>query len=274
MKGTLMSIQYKFAYAVVLTICLSACAFAQQAGLSPIPSVVTVSAASYDSTVIARGSIVAAFGDKIAGGTDTNSVSIVLLDSKGGAITVGTYFAITPNQVNFLVPDRLAIGGGQVLAFNNVAGQRVDGTLTLADVAPGIFTANSTGRDVPSAYVIRAKANGAQAIEPVAKLNAAASKFVTAPVSPAADGEDLYLVLYGTGWRNRTALENASVTVGGVKAEIKYIGAQGDFAGLDQMNILLPKGLPVGIDTVNVVVDGKQANQVVIELGQTTSTTN
>jgi uncharacterized protein (TIGR03437 family) len=259
----------KLCYTFALCLLLSICAFAQQAS-SPsdagVPIVVTVSAASYDSSVIARGSIVAAFGDKIAGGTTTNSVSIVLLDSKGAVLNVFTFFAVTPDQVNFLIPDRLAEGAVQVIAINNTTGQQVKGSLTLANVAPGIFTANSSGRGVPAANLVRVKADGSQTTEPVARFDTELNRFVPLPIDNSVETDQLYLVLYGTGWRNRISDQSATAYIGSLKAEVKYVGAQGGFAGLDQMNILLPKDVPSGNYSINITVDGKAANEIVLTI--------
>jgi uncharacterized protein (TIGR03437 family) len=53
----------------------------------------------------------------------------------------------------------------------------------------------------------------------------------------------LFLILFGTGLRGRSSLSNVSATIGGVKAPVEYTGAQGEFAGLDQVNLALPRSL-------------------------------
>jgi uncharacterized protein (TIGR03437 family) len=51
--------------------------------------------------------------------------------------------------------------------------------------------------------------------------------------------------------------------VNGLTAEVLYAGAQGEFAGLDQVNIQLPAGLSgSGEVDVQLTVDGKNANVV------------
>jgi uncharacterized protein (TIGR03437 family) len=51
--------------------------------------------------------------------------------------------------------------------------------------------------------------------------------------------------------------------IGGVDAETIYAGAQGDFAGLDQVNLRLPRSLAGrGEVDVAVNVDGVPANAV------------
>ncbi len=76
-------------------------------------------------------------------------------------------------------------------------------------------------------------------------------------------GEQVYLLLYGTGCKNRSDLANVKVKIGGVGASVEYAGAQGFFAGLDQINVKLPAILK-GRGEVNIelIVDGKLVNVV------------
>ncbi|MBK8315917.1 MAG: hypothetical protein IPL01_18705 [Acidobacteria bacterium] len=59
----------------------------------------------------------------------------------------------------------------------------------------------------------------------------------------------------------------ASVDVGGQSAEILYLGAQGDFTGLDQLNIRLDRNLR-GRGDINIkcMVDGSASNSVSIRI--------
>jgi uncharacterized protein (TIGR03437 family) len=79
--------------------------------------------------------------------------------------------------------------------------------------------------------------------------------------------DQVWLVLFGTGIRGRTALSNVMAAIGGVNALAGYAGAQGDFAGLDQVNLLVPRSL-IGRGEVDVVliVDGQTARSVKINL--------
>jgi len=55
------------------------------------------------------------------------------------------------------------------------------------------------------------------------------------------DSDQLFLVLFGTGMRFRSSLSNVSVKIGGIDAPVEYAGPQGEFAGLDQINVRLPR---------------------------------
>ena len=79
--------------------------------------------------------------------------------------------------------------------------------------------------------------------------------------------DQLYLLLFGTGFRNASSLSNLSVTIGGVTSTVTYAGAQGSYVGLDQANVLISSSL-AGKGDVNVVltVDGKSSNVVTINM--------
>ena len=67
--------------------------------------------------------------------------------------------------------------------------------------------------------------------------------------------------------RFRSSLSGAQLTVGGTALDVLFLGAQGVFVGLDQLNARLPRSL-AGRGSVNVVlvVDGKPANIVTINI--------
>ncbi len=77
--------------------------------------------------------------------------------------------------------------------------------------------------------------------------------------------DQLVVTLYGTGFRNSSSASAASVTIGGAAAQIPYIGAQPQYPGLDQLNVVVPRSL-AGAGEVPVVltVDGQTANAVTL----------
>ena len=63
-------------------------------------------------------------------------------------------------------------------------------------------------------------------------------------------------------------MSNVLVTIGGVQAEVSFLGAHSTLAGLDQMNIKLPQTLRGrGAVDVIVTIDGKTANTVSLNIG-------
>lgn len=183
-----------------------------------------------------------------------------------GVERLASLFFVSPTQINYQIPVGTAIGEGSVTIKqgNNILAA---GLLQIATVAPGLFTADASGRGVPAATVLRVKANGSQSYEPVAQFNQATGRYEPLPIDLGAATDQLFLIGFGTGARNRNSLAAVTATMGGVSADVSFAGAQGDFVGVDQINIAIPRGL-AGLGNVEVVlrVDGKTANAVSINI--------
>ena len=121
----------------------------------------------------------------------------------------------------------------------------------------------SASQGVAAALVARLKADGTLSYEAVASYDSAQKKFVAAPIGFGPESEQLFLVLFGTGMRHRAGLNLAAAWIGNVYAEPLYIGPQGFFHGLDQVNLRIPRSL-AGRGEVDVLVtmDGRNANLV------------
>ena len=163
-------------------------------------------------------------------------------------------------HINFLVPSRMSAGAATI-SVNGNAVSRATGTLQIEATAPGIFTQNADGRGVPAAVVLRIAPGGAQTSEPAFACTAAPGSCQPAPIDLGTG--QAYLLLFGTGIRNLRAVTEASVTVEGVSVPILYAGDQGQFVGLDQVNLLLPPEL-AGRGPVELIltVNSKPANTV------------
>lgn len=231
--------------------------------------IANVSAASYAHTSFAPGSIVSLFGKELTDGV--YSVETTTLPQFFGRTQVNVQdatpanrrsglFAGTPEQINFLIPSETAEGYG-LISVTTPQGTRYYELVNIAKVAPGLFSANANGNGVAAAVALRINGNR-QTYEPIARFDNATKQFVSMPVDLGPDNEQVVLLLFGTGVRGRSALENVSAKIGGVNAQVLYAGEQGA-PGLDQINVLLPRAL-VGRGDVDVVltVDGKPANTV------------
>jgi uncharacterized protein (TIGR03437 family) len=58
--------------------------------------------------------------------------------------------------------------------------------------------------------------------------------------------------------------ESVTVTIGGKNAEVTYKGLAPGFAGLAQLNVIVPAGLPPGDQPVFVSVNGNMSNSGLI----------
>jgi uncharacterized protein (TIGR03437 family) len=142
-----------------------------------------------------------------------------------------------------------------------------NGAARIAAVAPGLFAANADGKGVAAAVMVRVGPDGTQSADLVFRCTAGAGTCVSAPVDAAGAGDTCVLLLFGTGLARRSSLGAVSVTVGGMPATVQYAGRQGEYAGLDQVNALLPGGMS-GRGEVDVIltVDGQAANAVKVNI--------
>ena len=246
--------------------------FAFEAPPTPL-TLASVSAASYRGVQTAREMIMAAFGTNLATMTQVantvplpttlGGVSLVAKDRLGIETPVPLFF-VSPSQINYLMPSGVLPGKITITASRNDT-VKVSGVLTLDSVAPGLFSANSSGSGVAAATVLRVRANGSQSYESVARFDQATNQFTPLPIDFGAETDQLFLILFGTGIRFRSSMSLVAVQIGGVNSEVLYADQQGDFAGLDQINVRLPKIL-AGRGEVDLLltVEGKQANSVKI----------
>ena len=207
----------------------------------------------------APGAIAASY----ATGLTVNSVTVT--DSKGQKLKAEILY-YTAGQVNYVVPD-VAETGRATVTVAAANGVTAAGTIEISDVAPAIFTANSDGKGAAAAYVTLYGPGNATASTLVFQCGTAAGSCVSKPVDIGATGQLAYLNLYGTGLRGRSTMDRVTCTIGGVAATVSYVGAQGGFTGLDQVNVLIPASLKKrGEVDVVLSVDGQLANTVKIAI--------
>ena len=232
----------------------------------------TVSAASFVRGPVAPEAIVSGFAEGLA--TSTAAASTLPLPTRLGGSTVSVadsasvsrpalLFYGSPGQINFQIPAGTATGTARVV-ITREDGITLESPVTIARTAPGIFTANSSGSGVPAALAVRVAANGTQTPVAVFQCGNTALTCVPTPMSLGSDTDQLILSLFGTGIRFR---ETVRVGVGGVNADVLYAGPQGQFVGLDQVNVRIPRSL-AGRGTVPVVLvaDGVTANILTVTI--------
>jgi len=162
-------------------------------------------------------------------------------------------YYVSPKQINFQMPSTVLPSGGSVVVSNGAAGLRASSShdAALGSVDPGIFVTPDK----------RASA-----------LNGDLSLHTPATPIPAGG----YVILYLTGQGAVTpavadgtaapaaplSIINASVTVtiGSKNAEVTYKGIAPGFAGLAQLNVIVPAGLPPGDQPVFVSMNGFASN--------------
>jgi uncharacterized protein (TIGR03437 family) len=232
----------------------------------------SVSAASYAAgTALAPGSIVSGFGDRLAGATEAALTqplptkladTVVNVKDSAGAERPAPLLFVGPQQVNYIIPDGTASGPATVSVVS--AGMvTATGVISIERVGPGLFTANFDGKGAPAGSAIVVAPDLTQTAQPVAQCGSAQGSCVTAPIDLGPDGTQVVLTLYGTGIRGRSSLAGVTAKIAGTDARVEYAGAQSQFAGLDQVNITVPRTLAGrGEVDVALTVDGKAANVV------------
>ena len=237
--------------------------------------VASVSAANFDGTSLAAESIVAAFGTSLATSVQIASTlplptslagTTVRVKDSAGVERLAPLFFVAPSQINYQIPPGTANGTATVTVTSGDGAVSV-GAVQIASVAPGLFTVNSSGQGLAAAVALRIRADGSQSYEPVAQFDPALNKIVAVPIDLGPPTDQVFLILYGTGWRSRNNLSAVTVKIGGVDAETLFAGPADGFVGLDQLNVRVPRSLAGrGEIGIALTVDGKVANTVSVNV--------
>jgi uncharacterized protein (TIGR03437 family) len=226
-----------------------------------------VSAASATITKLAPGSIATAYGSNLSTASGVPSMTplpttfdqtAVTITDVSGVQAAAPLFYVSPSQINFEVPDGVAVGTAQVTVASPAG--TTDANVQIANIAPGIFTLTPAG--LVAADVLVVAADGSQSFQSVYQVGAS-NAVVPLPVNVSAG--QVYLEIFGTGIRNAKSVK---ATVGGHSVPVLSAGSQGVFIGLDQVNIgPLPSSLK-GSGPTNIVLtaDGEAANTVNITI--------
>ncbi len=219
----------------------STCSAKAATGPTP-PSIATASSASYNfAGEVAPDSIVATFGTNLTAGiatatanpwpTTLGGLQVMVTDSRSITRAAPLYY-VSPTQLLYLIPAETAAGPAQI----TIGSQRT--TVQVAVTAPGIYSASQNGKGVAAATYIRLTSRGVRSEGLLTDLGV-----------PAAAGDQIYLLLYGTGLRGGPA----TATVGGISVPVAGPVAQGQYQGLDQIN-LGPLPLRVGLGQKEIVI--------------------
>jgi uncharacterized protein (TIGR03437 family) len=246
--------------------------FAESGTASPRPAIAeggVVNGASFErDKPVAAGSIVSIFGPTL-GKRFTNdgedpiteiAQTLPLPTSLGGyQVVVGGKLApllfVTPGQINAQLPWGTPPGHAPVIVTQADNGQSDPENITVAPVAPGFFTFDfgpgrvvavnvGTGAD-PSVI------NGSIA-QPIGELPG-----ITTQPAPRGGVVILYANALGAvdrpiddGANSADALRSAvtpvEVTIGGLPAHVAFAGLAPEFAGIFQLNVVIPQGVAPG----------------------------
>jgi len=227
--------------------------------------------AGYHPALIASNGLFTAFGVNLSNKSvaassttlpDSLAGTSVTITDQSGRSRKALLSYVSPGQINFLSPGGLASGVATITVTNS-AGQTSSYTATVANVAPGLYSADASGKGAAAAVVTKVAADGTQTNSLAADCTTTPGKCVTAPIDLGGASNRVFVSLFGTGIRGVSSLDNVAIIVGGVQVTPLFAGDQSQYPGLDQINFELPRAL-AGRGEVDVLVslDGHPANAV------------
>ncbi len=182
---------------------------------------------------------------------------VIVKDATNQIRSAGLFF-VSVNQINYFIPGDVATGPATITVRRNGV-EVARGTANIDSISPGLFSANVNGQGVAAAVILRRR-NGIDTFEQVAQLNTTANRFDPVQVDLGPDTDQVFIVAFGTGFR-AAPQSSLSATIGGTPSPFVVAAAAPGFAGLDQLNILIPRSL-IGRKLVDVsfTAAGRLAN--------------
>lgn len=219
---------------------------------------IAVPTASYsDNQTLAPDSHAAAFGSDLhnstigASGamwpTTLDGLSLAVRDSQG-ATRAAPLGLVSRGQINFLVPSATAAGLAR-LTLSRAGNVVATGEVSIAGIAPALFSADGSGRGRPAALVVRVR-DGRQTVEPLRDA-----------VALGTPGEQVALVLYASGLRGA---KQTVVTFAGRQVPVLFTGPSPEFPGVDQVNVLLPNVPASGPYLLTLTGDQRVSNTLTV----------
>lgn len=219
--------------------------------LGPDPGAPTLGAlvegAGFRQMPVSPGSIASLFGTNLSDTTAEATIlplpqdlagSRVLLRIDGIGYAASLFYA-SPQQINLLVPEIVPTGSGTVELIRNFS---VRATLPIqtSPGSPSLFAANDNGEGAPAGYAIRVS-EGQQIRTELSECPGGKGTCIPALVEFGSDSDEVFLVLFGTGFRGMAG--KPAVSIGGIAVEVDFAGPHSVFVGLDQINVKVPRSL-------------------------------
>src|ERR1019366_7492361 len=203
-----------------------------------------VNGASFDpAQPIAPGSFATIFGQNLCAQTmagDWVAPGQLPMTLGGCSVAVNGASAmmqyVSPGQINFIMPT--SAGSGQATVMVNNGSQTMTGNVMAGTAGPGMFATNGMGMG-----------EGAM-------LNG--TMWQMGPFSTVTNGQPTYVAMYVTGLDLST---NPAVMIGGIPVDVMWFGNAPGYAGLQQINFMLPSSMAgVGRAPVTVMSNGQVSN--------------
>lgn len=187
-----------------------------------------------DTWTVGAGSIVSAYGANLAPTTEAATVNAAPTTLGGIRLHVrdrshtgdglAPLLYVSPTQINYVLNSSDPYAWVDVERVGGAAYVPQEMTVPISALAPGFY----------------ALAGGVAAASAVTVTPYAVVPVSVTPID--LSGGPVYLSVYGTGFA-QAAASASGCTVGGVGVPVSYAGPEIAIAGLDQVNLLLPKSL-------------------------------
>jgi uncharacterized protein (TIGR03437 family) len=180
--------------------------------------------------------------------TSLAGVTVDVQDSGSVTRPAGLLF-VSPGQINFQIPQGTALGTATVVFHNGAA--QFSTLVPVRPAAPSLFRINDL--DIAAATAVRVMIPSTNQFPvPVFQCVDSPASCRLTPIDPGLDAP-VFLSFFGTGLGTGNSGNDVRVTIGGVTLTPTFAGPQGQFPGLDQVNVGLPLSLR-GAGEVNVTV--------------------
>lgn len=187
-----------------------------------------------------------------SGVIETAGIDYILPYWMGRYYNVATYFEVA-SAAPGAIASLYGTGLGSVTSLTVQDAQGTQRSATLTYVSPGQIN-----------FVIPAATAIGEATFITSAGNATAGVETVSPsLFAAVNGPPGYLILYGTGIRNRSSLANVTASINGTAVQVTYAGPQSQYPGLDQVNVIVPPGTSL-TGTVTLTVDYQTSNALTL----------
>jgi uncharacterized protein (TIGR03437 family) len=209
------------------------------------------SAASDRESAISPGALISIYGTNLTDRTEQTTSAEPPLTLGGVVIDVQVagqsaaraipLLMVSPTQVNAILPADLATGPVS-FSLRNANGTHFQAASYIEPVAPALFAVQKDKQGYAVATLLRVKADGSRSIEELVAADPSSGNLTPLPVSFGDVTDDLYVSLYGSGMAGVDS-GNVSLSVAAEELPVLFSGAQGEVAGLYQINLALPHSL-------------------------------
>lgn len=201
---------------------------------------------------VTPGSLVSIFGTNLASGL--SQAGSIPLSTALGDVTSVTFnnivaplLFVSPGQINAQLPWEVPASGTATVVVNRATGSSAPASLQVGSASPGIFS-------------VQFGVGQAIAINLDSSLAAPVGSIPGIPTHPAKAGDTIVILGTGlgavsppaqTGNSSLDALRSTTATpvilIGGVpSAAVPFSGLTPQFVGVNQINVVVPQGAPVG----------------------------